>query len=490
MGKSSVGRAVLLGALVAGIALACAQGGELPNAGGSAGSANSSSSSSGAGGTDGGGGQGAIGSPCKSNADCEVGSCAPIGGASYCTQVCPPACPSGTYCSIINGASICVPDLDQQCIECASTTECKLPSDACLTAPLGDKFCARDCTVEGVCPNGFTCLDLDTYVGDADGGAPDAGASDAGADAADSGGPPPTAPFKWCVPNSGFSCPCNAKRDGVSHACSVTNVSGTCGGEETCNGAKGAWEGCSAATPKSEACNQADDDCNGAVDDGDPNALCASEGPKPPHASWACKTGTCSLGACDPGWTNFPAGAPANGCACPVEVGEPNGTCGTATPVGSVTDTGAPITITGTLSSAADIDVWTFDAVDVDEGTTNSYHVAINFTAPTPNSEFLMDVIREAPCTDTPTGPAVGITAYDWCVNASDGASPPSGELNCGPTAAVHCGGKPNDSTASSHTAKYHVRVYRKPGATSTCTQYKLTVSGGGGSCDLTRKCP
>lgn len=476
MVKKSVGRAVLLGGFVAAVAAACAQGGELTGAGGFGGLGNSSTSGTGAatgGGTPEGGTPGKLGSPCKSNAECDEGSCVPIGNASYCTRPCPPECPDGTYCSLINGTALCVPDLDQQCLKCTATTDCKVPSDMCLTAPPGDRFCARDCTVDGLCPNGFTCVDKGAYT--ADGGAPDAG-SDGGT--MDGGGPTPTQPFKWCVPNSGASCPCNDKRDGVTHACSVKNANGTCSGMETCDGKQGQWKGCTAATPAAEACNGKDDNCNGMIDDGDPNALCAGQGPKPPHASWACNTGTCALGACDPGWISFPAGSVSEGCSCPLEAGEPNGSCSTATPIGSVSDTGAPIQAQGTLSSPADVDFWVFDAVDVNEGTTNSFHVAIVFTAPADNQEFLMDVMPGG-CNDTPTGPSTAITAYDWCVNGTDGAG--SGEAPCGPTAVPHCG---------NHSAQYYVRVYRKPGATATCTSYTLAISAGGGTCDFSKKCP
>ncbi|MFT3769564.1 MAG: hypothetical protein QM820_29360 [Minicystis sp.] len=480
----SVVPALLVGGFVSALLAACAQGQQLTGgAGGSGPGVGGSTSSGSAGGMPEAGPPGVIGSPCKSNADCTMGSCAPIGNASYCTQPCPPECPDGTYCTVVNGTSLCAPDLDQQCTKCSATTDCKLPSDQCLTAPLGDKFCARDCSIDGLCPNGFTCVDKDGYTNPADGGAPDGG--DAGA--AD-GGKPATTAYKWCVPNSGSSCPCNQKRDGVAHACVVKNDKGACTGMETCNGKQGKWEGCTAATPAAETCNGKDDNCNGMPDDGDPNALCASAGPKPPHASWACKSAACTLGACDPGWTSYPAGPASAGCACPLETGEPNGTCGAATPAGAVNDTGgAPLTITGTLSSAADVDFWSFDAVDIDEGSTNSYHVSIAFTAPAPNDEFMMDVMRDT-CTDTPTGPASNIIAYDWCVNGFDGAN--TGEAPCGPASGSHCGGTPGSQASGTHTAKYYVRVYRRPGATGTCSQYTLMINGGGGACDFTKKCP
>jgi hypothetical protein len=468
---------------------ACAQGNTLPPGGGAGGTGpGPGGSGTGAGGVAEAGPSGIIGSPCKSNADCTEGACSPIGNASYCTEPCPPACPEGTYCTIIGGNSICAPDLDQQCLKCTATTDCKLPTDVCLTAPLGDKFCARDCSVDGLCPNGFTCLDKPAYDAEADAGAGDAGAKDGGAD----GGPPPSAAYKWCVPNSGFSCPCNSKRDGVAHACSVGNASGTCHGQETCDGKTAQWQGCTAGTPAPETCNGKDDNCDGMTDEGDPNTLCAASGPKPTNGSWACKNGMCSLGACDPGWTSFPGGSTGTGCNCALEPGEPNGTCGVAMAAGMVTDTGAPITIQGTLSSVADVDFWTFDAIDTDELTTNSYHVSIAFTAPAPNDEFLIDVMRGDPCSDTPTGPGTGIIAYDWCVNGTDGAAAPAGtgEAPCGPTDNSHCGGTPGSGDPGSHTAKYYVRVYRRPGATASCAQYQLTISGGGGTCDLTQKCP
>jgi hypothetical protein len=118
--------------------------------------------------------------------------------------------------------------------------------------------------------------------------------------------------------------------------------------------------------------------------------------------------------------------------------------------------------------------------------------VSISFTAPTNNNEFIMDVIRGGSCSDTPTGPGTAITSYNWCVNGSDGASPPTGEGSCGLQGPTHCGGTPGEmgsQSTLSHSATYYIRVYRKPGAAGTCTPYTLTISGGGGSCDFTQKC-
>jgi hypothetical protein len=498
MGHSSLVLTVLAGGLVAAAFASCAQGSDLPSGTGGAGSAGSSTQTGPSGGM--------VGSTCKSQSDCTQGTCTPIGGKSYCTVPCPPACPGATYCTIIGGTPVCAPDLGQECAVCALDSDCKLPSDVCLVAPLGDAFCARDCTVDGICPEGFDCMGKAEYAA-GDAGAPDAGAPDAGAGGAGTGGaatstststgagtggagPSPTMPSRWCVPSGGLSCPCDDKRDGVVNACSVSNSIGTCTGTQTCNGKQQQWQGCTAQTPAPETCNGKDDDCDGMIDEGDASMLCG--GSPPPHGAWACTSGACALGSCDAGWAAYPSGGtPAQGCACPVDVGEPNDTCAMATPAGTVTDVGTPISFEGTLSSDTDVDVWSITTVDTDEMTTNSYHVKITFSQPATNTEFLMDVTRGDPCTDAPSGPTANITAYDWCVNGT--ASATVGEASCGPEAAVHCGGVPGPDSppppAGDHSATYYVRVHRAPGVAGTCTPYQITATAAGGECDFSQMC-
>ncbi|MDI1445914.1 hypothetical protein [Polyangium sp. 6x1] len=486
LGHRNHGRIVLIGAFVAALFAACAQGNHVEQPGGGGGA-----------GGEGGGGipPGQIGGPCGDDVPCEQGDCTVVGANKFCTVPCPPGCPDGTYCAIINGDSICVPDLGSQCLPCTTKLQCLNPSDTCLRAPAGDRFCARDCTTDGQCPNGFTCLEGAKYPPKPDGEMPDAGPPDDAGDAGDAGSddggtdagptkPPQGEAYKFCVPNVPFSCPCSEKRDGVEKDCSNSNDYGTCTGVEMCNGDTAKFEGCTAKVPAAETCNALDDDCDGMINEGDPNELCSAEGPVPPHASWVCTAqGSCDLGPCEPGWASYPPGPISNGCACPVEMGEPNDLCANATAAGSVSDTaGSSLTITGTLGGANDVDVWSFDTVDTNEVTTNSYHVSIDFVAPTPNDEFVIDVIRGDACTDTPTGGGAGITSYDWCVDgkSADGLS---GEVPCANDGSqpVHCN---NNST------KYFVRVYRKLGAQGSCTQYSLLVTAKGGDpCDFTQKC-
>lgn len=440
---------------------------------------------------------GQIGGECDEQEDCVEGTCTQVGNQKICTHACPPACPSKTYCAIVEGEAICVPDLGQLCLPCKVTVDCMSPSDQCLTAPLGDKFCAIDCTTMGICPNGFTCVDADDYAltGGTGGGGPDAGAPDAGGGGSmgdggpgdggpgmDAGSPKPGKPEKFCVPNSGNSCPCTTKRDGVKHTCKVENENGSCIGSETCDGSVGKWVGCTALTPSVEACNGKDDDCDQGIDEGPGNDLCAAEGPPPPHAAWECKGGSCSIGECETGWTAYPPGPTEAGCPCEVEMGEPNNTCATATNAGSVSDGGGSLTLTGTLSSDTDVDVYMVTTVDTAEALTNSYHVSIDITSPSPNTEFLLDVTRGNTCTDAPSGPSSGIVAYDWCVDGTAmGPNGAMGEAPCGPQAAVHC---------ADHTSNYYVRVTRKAGETGTCTPYTVTITAKGGDpCDFTQAC-
>ncbi|MEZ4297474.1 MAG: hypothetical protein R3B70_21110 [Polyangiaceae bacterium] len=470
-------------AAIAGAFGGCAQGNTLTSSG---------TGGSGAGPTTGGtgGAGGWVGTPCENSDACPEGAqCTEVAGKKICTQSCPPDCPDGSYCTLIEGDPICVPDPNSQCGQCLGPAQCPGITDDCLTAPAGDKFCARDCTAMGDCPAGFVCMAKTEYAalaagseggsggagGDGGGGA---GGGDGGPSLNDAGNKPPSGiPFKFCVPDAGLSCPCNDKRDGVSRSCDIKNAFGKCPGSESCDGKGGAWVGCTAKTPAAETCNQEDDDCNGSTDESDPNDMC---GGAPPNGSYACNTGSCDLGECDPGWTQYPPGLPEDGCTCPVDPSEPNDLCGNAASAGAVSDTMGPVQITGTLSSDTDVDVWMLDTTDVNEGTTNSYHVSIDVLEGEGSDAILLDVIRGSTCDDAPNGPATAIVSYDWCVDgtSNDGLS---GEASCGALLPVHC---------NNNSSKYYVRVYRKPGSAADCLSYKIQVSAKGGDpCNFDEKC-
>ena len=83
--------------------------------------------------------------------------------------------------------------------------------------------------------------------------------------------------------------------EGLSQVCSVNNAFGTCTGVETCT--TGAWVGCTAGTPAVETCNNLDDDCDGAVDEGLSQACYT--GPALTQGVGICRAGTetCTAGS-------------------------------------------------------------------------------------------------------------------------------------------------------------------------------------------------
>ena len=413
-----------------------------------------------------------IGDPCNTDSECGALDC--VDGV--CTFPCQPGkgCPSGSFCGFhpVEGY-VCVPE-GTQCAPCVTADDCPNAGfgDRCAIAPATDRFCARDCSFDDTCPMGSVCVDTATYVGSlAGGGTSDGGVGEAGAPMGN----------KMCVPMGSDSCPCDAVRDGVTRTCEAMSGGMTCGGTETCDGASGTWGMCTAGTPGPEVCDGADNDCNGTPDDGDPETLCAGMG-MPANATWDCDQGQCVVGSCDPGFTNFPPTLPPSaGCPCQVDATEPNETCADAKAVGSVTDANTtPLTISGRLSSANDVDWFTFDTVDSDEGTTNSYHVHIEFTAPVPtNDEFTFDIIRGSTCA-VPDAAHSNLTEYDWCVDGTgtDSSGATIGEATCGVTAPIHCG---------PHDKPYLIAVRRKPAATGTCSEYTLKITAKGGTCDFSQ---
>lgn len=155
-------------------------------------------------------------------------------------------CPEGT---------VCVPIIDEEgtptfacldvhlryCAPCLEDADCVdpfMPDAGSLCVSMEDgsgSYCATDCTEHADCPEGAYCFNRE------DGRA-------------------------LCMPEA-LQCECSdwaIENDSVTQ-CSTVNIYGTCLGKRTCT--EEGLTDCDAAVAQEEACNDADDDCDGSIDE-------------------------------------------------------------------------------------------------------------------------------------------------------------------------------------------------------------------------------
>ncbi len=143
-------------------------------------------------------------------------------GFAFCRIV---SCPEGFH---LAGDGACVPDVPVACLPCTEDGDCALrdPDAVCVEIGDGGLRCAPLCA--GGCPEGTEC-----------------------------------APAGHCVPVGG-DCACNEATLGLEVGCLVDRGDGhQCVGVSIC--AEGGFGACEPAVD--EACNDQDDDCDGAVDE-------------------------------------------------------------------------------------------------------------------------------------------------------------------------------------------------------------------------------
>ncbi|MCB9519590.1 MAG: DUF1565 domain-containing protein [Myxococcales bacterium] len=212
---------------------------------------------------------GGFGVTCTSGADCASGICIEaLEGGLICTEFCFDTCEEGYECRLIANSAgdlvrICFPPYDDLCRECDFDRQCGGLADRCLTL-LDGKFCGKDCSSDGLCPDGFTCGDLE------DGG-------------------------RQCMPES-FVCTGCADEDGDLHGAGPDCLGRDC--DET---NPGIFEGAP------ELCDLADNDCDDEIDeDFDPQTdpmHCGGCGRACDFdfADPGCSAGTCYIAGCLPG---------------------------------------------------------------------------------------------------------------------------------------------------------------------------------------------
>ncbi len=163
-------------------------------------------------------------------------------------------CDAGELCSPVDG---CRPAADWFCNACPQgQKDCTYPDDIC--APLlGTMVCLIPCYLDGQCPGGFACKDIydnnDTFIG------------------------------RGCLPDNYVCC--------INYDGDNAGIGAMCGLQDCDEGNPFIYPGAT------EICNDRDDNCDGNVDEGNPNGglACMSELPG------ICRQGisTCVGGAID-----------------------------------------------------------------------------------------------------------------------------------------------------------------------------------------------
>ncbi len=243
-----------------------------------------------------------------------------------------------------------------------------------------------------------------------------------------------------------------------------------------------------------EVCNNTDDNCNGQVDEGSPQSLCAQALPHVQQV--ACIGGKCIATGCEAGWHDVNNNLN-DGCECKDDVNEGvTASCSNSMNVGSFTDTGAG---TSTTFSGNDPDGggdwYRFMATDVQETNTDNFHVRVRFTKNSGNN-FVFDLYWGG------CGASLqicgGATDAEWFTDFNDPSKTTPWPAVPGPT--TMGGGEKNcrfdsnheltptnygdDTDAMSHrctdnSKQFFVRVYKAPGKAPTCEEYQVEVSNG-----------
>ena len=216
-------------------------------------------------------GDGVFGSPCAENVDCFSGWCVPTSEGSVCSQSCDSDCPDGWRCTGVttSGADVaflCLPDSSRLCQPCTVDLQCA--AGLCVTLDSG-RACTAPCDA-GSCPTGYECAEVKSEDDDST--------------------------SEQCLPVTN-RCDCGVDSDGLERPCQASNDAGVCWGLQVCDGSLG-WSTCDAPDPETESCNGVDDDCNGLVDDAPaaPDESCQNTNDAGTCAgAWSC--------AGEDGWT-------------------------------------------------------------------------------------------------------------------------------------------------------------------------------------------
>ncbi|MFH1532162.1 MAG: MopE-related protein [Pseudomonadota bacterium] len=221
-----------------------------------------------------------FGCPCSGNLDCESGYCVEGPAGFVCTVECFEDCPEGWFCKGVTGFGadlvfLCIADLGNLCTPCVDDAPCG--GGTCVATADG-QVCSFACAGDGECPAGFSCVDVPEVDDD-----------------------------QVCMPDSG-SCTCTPGSAGQMRPCQASNDHGTCHGFQVCDGSEG-WSACDASIPAVEDCNGLDDDCDGVYDEDVPalqdcevsneHGTCLGQATCAGPLGWLCNASAPAAEACD-----------------------------------------------------------------------------------------------------------------------------------------------------------------------------------------------
>jgi len=244
-----------------------------------------------------------------------------------------------------------------------------------------------------------------------------------------------------------------------------------------------------------EVCNNVDDDCNGMIDEGEDEVLCAQSQGMPHVESVICVNGKCAASGCSDGYHDVNMDA-SDGCECEDDKTEEESKgCSVAYDLGSLADTSGATKEFEANDPDGKGDWYRFYASDIPEANTDSFHVKVKFMK-NPGKAFVFDlywggcgganeICGEATEAEWFTDFNNPGAKQAWPAVPGPGAMG-GGEQNCRPDSnhEVTPGNMADDTDGNTHrctdnSKQYFIKVYLGPDEEPSCENYKIEVSNG-----------